>query len=87
MRSLVSPEFRKLISRLPEEVQQQARKAYDLWLVNPDHPSLDFKKLKVADAYSARIGLHYRAVCVKAADDVFIWEWIGSHAEYDRLLR
>ena len=72
---------------MPGEVQVQARKAFDLWKENPNHPSIDFKKLKVVDAYSARIGLHYRAICVKTADDVFVWEWIGSHAEYDQLLR
>jgi hypothetical protein len=86
LRSLVSKEFRKLVVKLPTEVQRQARTAYALGRQNPSHPSLDFKKLKVADAYSARVGLGYRAICVKPADDVFVWEWIGSHAEYDQLV-
>jgi hypothetical protein len=29
--------------------------------------------------------LHYRAVAVDAGDDL-VWFWIGSHADYDRLL-
>ena len=85
MRSVVSSEFRKLFEKLPSEVQDQARRAYILWRKDPSHPGLDFKKLKVLDAYSARIGLHYRAICVRVSDDVFVWDWIGTHAEYDRL--
>ena len=73
MRSVVSPEFRKLYAKLPEEVRMQARKAYAQWRDNPQHPSLDFKRLKVHLAYSARVGLHYRAVCVRVAEDVFVW--------------
>jgi hypothetical protein len=30
--------------------------------------------------------LRYRALAVRRGDD-FIWFWIGSHAEYDALLR
>jgi hypothetical protein len=87
VRSLVSPEFRKLFDQLPAEIRGQARKAYATWPKNADHPGLDFKKLKVTDAYSARVGLHYRAICVKVGDDQFVWEWIGTHADYDKLLR
>jgi hypothetical protein len=50
----------------------------------PDHPSLRFKK--VGAIYSARVGLHYRALARHRGDN-FYWFWIGSHAEYDRLLR
>jgi hypothetical protein len=36
--------------------------------------------------YSVRIGIHYRALGVRERDDI-IWLWIGSHADYDRMLR
>jgi hypothetical protein len=35
--------------------------------------------------YSARIGLEYRALAVRKKDRI-IWYWIGSHAEYDRII-
>ena len=35
--------------------------------------------------YSVRIGLHWRAVGTREGD-VMIWYWIGSHAEYDRIV-
>ena len=87
MRSLVSPGFHKLFDRLPAEIRDQARRAYATWRKDPARPGLDFKKLKVADAYSARVGVHYRATRVKVAEDRFVWEWIGTHADYDKLLR
>jgi hypothetical protein len=33
-----------------------------------------------------RVGLNYRAVGVRDGQDV-IWFWIGSHAEYDKLIQ
>jgi len=50
---------------------------------DPTHPSLQFKK--VGRFWAARVGLHYRAVAVEASDGL-IWFWIGTHAEYDRLV-
>ena len=35
---------------------------------------------------SVRVGLGYRALGVRHGDDI-LWFWIGSHAEYDRLVR
>ena len=53
----------------------------------PNHPSLRFKSIHpTRPIYSARVGLDYRAVGVRDGNDI-IWYWIGSHAEYDRLIR
>jgi len=35
--------------------------------------------------YSARIGLGYRTLGIVAANDV-TWFWIGSHADYNKLI-
>jgi len=35
--------------------------------------------------YSARVGLGYRALGVSEGGTI-IWFWIGSHADYDKLL-
>jgi hypothetical protein len=32
-----------------------------------------------------RIGIHYRALAVEENGDI-AWFWIGTHAEYDKLL-
>jgi len=59
---------------------------YRLFSANPAHPGLHFKKLQGEDnIYSARMGFDYRALAVMQGDSV-VWCWIGSHAEYGRLI-
>ena len=87
MRSNVSKEFRERLSELPLTVQEQAARAYVLWRANPQHPSLQFKRIsQTQPVYSVRIGISYRALGLRDADHVY-WFWIGSHAEYDELLK
>ncbi len=57
-------------------------KGYELLKRDPRHPSLHFKKL--GKFWSARVGMHHRALAVEV-EDGFLWVWIGTHAEYDRL--
>jgi hypothetical protein len=68
-------------------VQRRARAAYRLFRQEPSHPSLRFKLVHPSrPIYSVRIGLAYRALGVRDGDEI-IWFWIGSHADYDRLLK
>lgn len=71
-------------ARLPKPVQKVARGNFELLKENPAHPSLRFKK--VAEFWSARNGLNYRALAVEDGRD-FIWVWIGPHDEYRRMIR
>jgi hypothetical protein len=41
---------------------------------------------RVGTLWSVRIGVAYRAVGTESTGDV-VWFWIGTHAEYDHLLR
>jgi hypothetical protein len=67
-------------------VQAQARLAYQLFRREPFHPSLRFKQVHpTRPVFSARVGLAYRALAVREGDAV-IWFWIGSHADYEKLL-
>jgi hypothetical protein len=78
--------FRAAFAALPDEIQAQARRAYRIFRENPSHPSLRFKKVDpLENVYSVRIGLGYRALGVLEGS-VVIWFWIGSHAEYDRVV-
>jgi hypothetical protein len=83
----VTQEFRQQLARLPAVVQEQAARAYALWRSNPDHNSLQFKRVSQRQPiYAVRIGLGYRALGLREAEQIY-WFWIGSHAEYDELLR
>jgi len=78
--------FRAAFERLPASVRRRARASYDLFRRDPQHPSLRFKQVHATrPIYSVRIGLGYRALGVRDRDEV-IWFWIGSHADYERLL-
>lgn len=88
MRSFRSQRFRKLFDDLPATVQQQARDAYEIWRQNPHRPSLSFKQIDPSDSsvYSVRIGRSYRAIGYFEPDGDFVWHWIGSHSDYDKLV-
>ena len=86
MNSHITRRFREMFAALPEHVQKQAREAYRLFRQNPFHPGLHFKEVHADPLlYAARVGISYRAVCVRDGDTV-VWFWIGSHAAYDQLL-
>ena len=86
MISHVTPGFRKRFDDLPEDVQQLARKAYRLFQQDPDHPGLRFKQVHPTEPiYSARVSRDYRVIGVLEGNEI-TWFWIGSHADYDKLL-
>jgi hypothetical protein len=87
MNSRTTRGFRQLFAALPAHVQRQAREAYRLFLQNPSHPGLHFKRVHSdPSTYSARVGISYRAVGARDGDTI-IWFWIGYHADYNTLLK
>jgi hypothetical protein len=86
MTSYLTKDFIKCFGKLPNRIQQQARKSYKLWKQNPYHPSLEFKRVhQTRPIYSVRVAIGWRALGRKDGDKVS-WFWIGSHAEYDKLV-
>jgi hypothetical protein len=61
IRLLRSREFRRCVEALPEDVQALADESFMLWKRDPAHPSLHFKKVS-GENWSARVGIHYRAI-------------------------
>jgi hypothetical protein len=76
-------QFRKRFKLLPQHIQQLSRREFLLLKENPRHPSLHFKKL--GTFWSIRIGLYYRALAIEDDSD-YLWVWIGTHDEYDRMI-
>jgi len=80
--------FRELSRQLPFEIQRDLIDAYRQFKSDPYHPGLQFKRVNIREnLYSVRIGDHYRALGRRIENDLIVWFWIGSHAEYDDLLR
>ena len=72
---------------MPRDIQKRARKSYRRFQIDPSHPGLQFKRLHSAlPLWSVRISDSYRAVGVRKSDTDIIWFFIGTHAEYDKLL-
>jgi hypothetical protein len=70
------PDFWACYRALPLEVRELADRAFALLKSDPRHPSLRFKR--IGPFFSARVGLHYRALALEG-DDGLDWFWIGTH--------
>ena len=84
MRHRATERFWRLLKDLPYPTQALARQNYEMLKNDIHHPSLHFKK--VGRLWSVRVGLKYRALALLDGTD-FIWIWIGSHGEYDKLVK
>jgi len=79
--------FWKCYKSLPEQIRKEAREAYKGFRKNPYHPSLHFKRIhSTRPIFSLRITKDYRAVGIQQ-DNQIIWFWIGSHGDYNNLLK
>ncbi len=83
MRHFTSPSFWELYEKLPSTVQELADKNFELLKTDPKHPSLHLKK--AGKYWSARVGMKYRVLGIEL-DEGLLWFWIGTHAEYDKIL-
>ena len=82
--SVASRDFWRLYRRLPRDVRRLSAKSYKVWQQDPFHPSLHFKTVG-DDLWSVRVGAHHRALG-RFHDHRLVWTWIGTHADYDRML-
>jgi hypothetical protein len=83
-----SADFWHAYDELPQEIRDRADKQFALLVADPQHPSLQFKKLGDRhgnEIWSARVTLNYRAIALKRSAG-FLWFWIGDHKTYDSLI-
>jgi hypothetical protein len=71
------------IRRFAQRHPSASDKSFELLKQNPKHPSLHFKR--IGTRWSPRVGIGYRALALEI-DGGFLWYWIGSHADYERLI-
>ena len=87
MKSVRIKKFRRLQEALPSDVQEQLEAAYRMFMNDPYHSSLQFKRVNRKDpVYSVRIGDSYRALGWREEDDRIVWFWIGTHKSYNKLI-
>jgi hypothetical protein len=74
---------------LSPDIRVRADKQFALLKDNPQHPSLQFKKIGDRggqEIWSARVTLQYRALAIKLPDE-YLWFWIGDHNVYEAHVR
>jgi hypothetical protein len=85
--SFTTNRFWKAYQKLDGKIKVRAKKAFELFKEDPNHPSLEFKKIHATEpVYSARVTLSYRAVGIRDKNEI-VWVWIGSHEEYERFIK
>jgi len=85
MKHRATTNFWKEFWALPQEIRDRADQKFSLLKANPQHPSLQFKKLGERhgqEVWSARVTLSYRALAIKRTTG-YLWFWIGDHDTYD----
>jgi mRNA-degrading endonuclease RelE of RelBE toxin-antitoxin system len=86
MKHRTLPRFWKHYYRLPQEIQDLADKNFEILKTDSHHPSLHLKRIGgTKHLWSVRVGAHYRALGLDKPDGI-VWFWIGTHAEYGKLL-
>jgi hypothetical protein len=87
MRHFALPRFWRYYRQLPEDVQALADKNFELLKRDDRHPSLHFKKVETGGQvlWSVRVGIGYRAPGLEKPDGI-VWFWVGTYAEYDKML-
>ncbi len=87
MKSRTTDKFWKNYDDLPDEIKKKAKETYQLFQKDPYYPSLHFKRIHSNRLiFSVRISKNYRAIGV-VKDDEIIWFWIGTHSEYDKMIK
>jgi hypothetical protein len=84
--------FKRLLARLPAEVQAATAAAFTLFQSDPFHPALanhelvDTKKGRHRKASrSIAVTRRYRAIYV-VDGPTNVWYWIGSHEDYNNFV-
>ena len=89
IKSYRTQSFKKLLDKLPSNIQEDAQKAFEAWKEN--HSSIGFKPLAITSnvVWSGQVNTRYRALAKKDTDEngisTYHWFWIGSHEDYNNI--
>ena len=75
-----------MFSAVASGCERKTCRSYRFWKQNPNHPSLQFKRVHTRELiYAVRVGIGWRVLGLRE-DDAIYWFWIGPHDEYEKLL-
>lgn len=85
MKHLADASFWSCYDKLPLAVQGLADKNFRLLKQSLNHRSLHLKRIN--DFWSVRVGMNHRALGISSKDGDTVWFWIGTHREYEKLIK
>lgn len=88
MKHRTTTEFWSAYRKLLPTIQRRADKQFSLLKSDPQHPSLQLKKIgerQGQEIWSSRVTLSFRALAIKR-DYGFLWFWIGDHETYETII-
>jgi len=87
MISRTTKDFWKFYERLPDQIKKKAKDAFKRFQEDPYHPSLHFKRIHSSKPiFSVRVTKDYRVIGVTKGE-IIIWFWIGSHNDYEKIIK
>jgi hypothetical protein len=84
MKHFTSPSFWESFNKLSPQTQNRAILSFNKLKSQSNYPSLHLKK--VGRYWSVRIGKKHRAIAVEIETGL-LWFWIGTHTDYEQLLK
>ena len=79
MKFYLTERFKKQYKKLPQPIKKTTQKQLGLLLSNPDHPSLNIKKMQdPRNIWEGRITKSYRFT-FQIEDDAYLLRNIGTH--------
>jgi len=87
IKSVRTAQFKLLFDRLPPHIQKIARRKFELFKIDPHHPSFHRQTIQSTirmpfPHHEFRITRDYRATCFIDAG-TYVWVFIGSHTAFD----
>jgi mRNA-degrading endonuclease RelE of RelBE toxin-antitoxin system len=84
MEFFYTAKFKKQYKKLPQQIKKTAKKQLSYLLSNPEHPSLNIKKMQdPREIWEGRISRSYRFTFQKTEDN-YILRAIGTHDILDK---
>ena len=79
MEFIYTAKFKKQYTKLPQQIKKAAQKQLGILLSNPDHPSLNVKKMQdPREIWEGRISRSFRFT-FQTTEDTYILRAIGTH--------
>jgi mRNA-degrading endonuclease RelE of RelBE toxin-antitoxin system len=84
---IISESYKKYYKKLPKEIQKIVDKKLELFMENPNHPSLKIHNIKTTDFYEFYINKKYRNIFKIKNIDSFELIAIGIHDIIDEFAK